>query len=50
MFETRPRGYKTLFMLCSAEREIFSANKYANANNSSCSAELHYENMPIQIH
>ena len=31
---TRPRGYKTFFMLNSAEREIFSANKYENANNS----------------
>ena len=30
----RPRGYKTFFMLNSAEREIFSANKYENANNS----------------
>ena len=29
-----PRGYKTLFMLNSAEHEIFSANKYENANNS----------------
>ena len=32
--ETWPRGYKSLFMLNSAEHEIFSANKYANANNS----------------
>ena len=30
----RPRGYKTFFMLNSAEHEIFSANKYENANNS----------------
>ena len=30
----RPRGYKTFFKLNSAEREIFSANKYENANNS----------------
>ena len=29
-----PRGYKTFFMLNSAEHEIFSANKYENANNS----------------
>ena len=27
-------GYKTFFMLNSAEHEIFSANKYENANNS----------------
>ena len=26
--------YKTFFMLNSAEHEIFSANKYENANNS----------------
>ena len=32
--ESRPRGYKTFFMLNSAEHEIFSANKYENANNS----------------
>ena len=31
---TWPRGYKTYFMLNSAEHEIFSANKYENANNS----------------
>ena len=30
----RPRGYKTFFMLNSAEHEIFSANKYENVNNS----------------
>ena len=30
----RPQGYKTYFMLSSAEHEIFSANKYENANNS----------------
>ena len=30
----RIRGYKTFFMLNSAENEIFSANKYENANNS----------------
>ena len=29
-----PQGYKTFFMLNSAEHEIFSANKYENANNS----------------
>ena len=29
-----PRGYKTFFMLNSAEYENFSANKYENANNS----------------
>ena len=28
----RPRGYITFFMLNSAEHEIFSANKYENAN------------------
>ena len=28
------QGYKTFFMLNSAEYEIFSANKYENANNS----------------
>ena len=28
------RGYKTFFMLSSAEHEIFSANKYENAKNS----------------
>ena len=27
-------AYKTFFMLNSAEHEIFSANKYENANNS----------------
>ena len=31
---TKSRGYKTFFMLNSAEHEIFSANKYENANNS----------------
>ena len=30
--EIWPRGYKTFFMLNSAEHEIFSANKYKNAN------------------
>ena len=30
----RPRVYKTFFMLNSAEHEIFSANKYENANKS----------------
>ena len=30
----RPRGYKTIFMLNSAEHEIFSANEYENANKS----------------
>ena len=29
-----PRGYKKIFMLNSAEHEIFSANKYENANYS----------------
>ena len=33
----RPWGYKTFFMLNSAEHEIFSANKYENANNSAFS-------------
>ena len=28
----RPTGYKTLYMLISAKHEIFSANKYENAN------------------
>ena len=32
--EIWPQGYKTFFMLNSAEHEIFSANKYENANNS----------------
>ena len=27
-----PQGYKTFFMLNSAEHEIFSPNKYENAN------------------
>ena len=27
------RGYKTFFMLSSAEHEIYQANKYLNANN-----------------
>ena len=31
---TRPIGYQIIFMLNSAEHEIFSANKYENANNS----------------
>ena len=31
---TRTQGYKTFFMLNSAEHEIFSANKYENANTS----------------
>ena len=30
----KTRGYKTFFKLNSAEHEIFSANKYENANNS----------------
>ena len=35
MIKTRPRGYKTFFfILNSVEHEIFSANKYENANNS----------------
>ena len=29
-----PQGYKTFFMLNSAQHEIFSANNYENANNS----------------
>ena len=41
-----PQGYKTFFVLSSAENKIFSANKYENANHnlyllaeeSSCSA------------
>ena len=32
--KTWTRGYKTFFMLNSAEPEIFSTNKYENANNS----------------
>ena len=32
--KSRPQGYKTFFMLNSAEHEILSANKYENANNS----------------
>ena len=31
----RPQDYKTFFMLNSAAHEIFPANKYENANNSS---------------
>ena len=31
-FLSWPRGYKTFFMLNSAEHEIFSANKYENAS------------------
>ena len=30
---TRLRGYQNFFMLNSAEHQIFSANKYENANN-----------------
>ena len=30
--ETGPRGYKSFFMLNSAEHENFSANKYEHAN------------------
>ena len=30
----RPGSYKHFFMLISAEHDIFSANKYENANNS----------------
>ena len=37
--KTRLRGYKKIFMLNSAEHEIFSANKYENANNMLNSAE-----------
>ena len=32
--EPRSRGYKTFFMLNSAEQDIFSADKYVNNNNS----------------
>ena len=32
--EPWPQGYKTFFMLNSAEHEILSANIYENANNS----------------
>ena len=32
--QTCPPGYKTFFMLNSAEHDIFSANKYKNANKS----------------
>ena len=32
--ETWPKGYKTFFMLNSAEHDIFSANKYENVSNS----------------
>ena len=31
---TGPQGFKTFFMLNSAEHEVFSANKYENAKNS----------------
>ena len=30
----KPRGYKTFFVPSSAEHEIFSANKYENADKS----------------
>ena len=29
----RPQGYKTFFMLNSAEHDIFAGNNYENANN-----------------
>ena len=29
-FDTRPRGYKTVFMLNSVEHEMLNANKYKN--------------------
>ena len=29
---TRPRGYKTFFMLNSVERELLNAHKYKNIN------------------
>ena len=32
--QRRPRGYKTVSLINSAECEIFSANKHKNANNS----------------
>ena len=32
--DIRPQGYKTFFMLYSAEHEIFSANQYENAKQS----------------
>ena len=32
-YEARLRGYKTFLMLNLAEHDIFSANKYENANN-----------------
>ena len=41
-----PRGYKTFFMLNSAEHEIFSANKYENANN--C-WHFHISYMPLTV-
>ena len=34
VFLSWSRGYKTFFMHNLAEHEIFSANKYENANNS----------------
>ena len=34
LYMSWPRGYKTFFMLNSAEHEILSANKYENASNS----------------
>ena len=39
-----PRGYKAVFMLNSAEHEIFSANKYENANSSEIFSANKYEN------
>ena len=34
LIRVQAQGYKTFFMLNSAEHEIFSANKYENANYS----------------
>ena len=56
----RPRGYKTFFMLSSAEHEIFPANKSQTTNNCKFFLAKHsehenfsankYENANFHIH
>ena len=41
--QTWSQGYKSFFMLNSAEHEIFSGNKYENANNSSWHFHIYYQ-------
>ena len=42
--EIRPRGYKTCFMLDSADdHESFSGNRYENANNTVDSRYLEFQ-------